>query len=280
MMQVTCASAPGGDRLNEDAAHVTATTAVVLDGLSAPAGLPMACTHGTPWFVRQLGLRLVEHAADPERPLPAALAEAIEDVNALHADTCALDQEAVPASTVAMIRTRPGALDYLVLSDSTLVLDLGTAGIKTVTDKSVEQVAGAEMRAALHQPTGTADHARRVAELVTVQRRLRNRAGGYWVASTVPAAAEHSIAGTIPLAHVRRVALLTDGASRLADSFGLLTWPQLLDMLHETGPQGLITQTREAEESDPAGARWPRFKRSDDATAAYAKFAPHHGRQP
>lgn len=273
MLQATCASAPGSARPNEDTVLVSPTTIAVLDGLSAPAGLPMGCTHGTPWFVRQLGLFLTDRAADPARPLREALGAAIEDVNALHAGTCALDQEAVPAATVTMIRVRPEALDYLVLSDSTLALDLGPAGIKAVTDKRVEDVARHEMRAALRGPAGTADHERRVAELVTVQRRLRNRPGGYWVASTLPGAAEHALTGTVPLATVRRAALLTDGASRLADLFGALSWPQLLDLLQAEGPAALISRTREAEQSDPAGTRWPRFKCSDDATAASALFA-------
>ncbi|MGD9482880.1 hypothetical protein WDH52_06395 [Streptomyces sp. TRM70308] len=272
MMQAACASAPGGARPNEDTVLVGPATVAVLDGLSAPAGLPMGCTHGTPWFVRQLGLCLTDRAADPASPLPGVLGAAIEDVNALHVGTCALDQEAVPAATVVMIRVRSDALDYLVLSDSTLVLDLGPVGVETVTDKRVEKVAQHEMRAALVGPAGSAGHERRVAELVAVQRRLRNQPGGYWVASTLPGAAEHALTGTVPLATVRRAALLTDGASRLADLFGILSWPQLLDVLQAEGPAALISRTREAERSDPAAARWPRFKRSDDATAAYVRI--------
>ncbi|MFE9007442.1 integrase [Streptomyces sp. NPDC007875] len=201
--------------------------------------------------------------------LREALRTAIAEVNDLHRDTCALDQEAVPASTVVMIRERDDVLEYLVLSDNVLVLDLSDNGIQTVTDKRVEEVASDEMRAALQGPTGTPEHAARVSELVTVQRGLRNRPGGYWVAATDPAAADEAITGAVDLAKVRQAALLTDGASRLVDSFGALSWEQLLDLLRTEGPAALIARTREAELADPAGERWPRFKRSDDASAAY-----------
>ncbi|MFI1568500.1 UTRA domain-containing protein [Streptomyces sp. NPDC020490] len=248
------------------------TGVVVLDGLSAPKDLPMGCVHGTPWFVRQLGTRLINLIGDDEVSLREALRSAITEVNDLHRDTCALDQEAVPASTVVMIRERGGLLDYLVLSDNVLVLDLGTDGIRAIVDKRVEEVAADEMRAALQGPTGTPEHAARVSQLVTVQRRLRNKPGGYWVASTDPAAADEAITGSVDLARVQRAALLTDGASRLVDSFGALTWAELLTLLRTEGPAALIAHTREAELADPVGERWPRFKRSDDATAAYVEI--------
>ncbi|MGW1037879.1 UTRA domain-containing protein [Streptomyces antibioticus] len=266
------ASTQGVGAANEDTVHVSPTGVVVLDGLSAPKDLPMGCVHGTPWFVRQLGTTLINLIGDDEVSLREALRTAITEVNGLHRDTCDLDQEAVPASTVVMIRERGEALDYLVLSDNVLVLDLGADGIRTVVDKRVEEVAADEMRAALQGPTGTPEHAARVSKLVTVQRGLRNKPGGYWVAATDPAAADEAITGSVDLGAVQQAALLTDGASRLVDSFNALTWDDLLTLLRTEGPAALIARTREAELADPVGERWPRFKRSDDATAAYVKI--------
>jgi len=243
----------------------------VLDGLSAPKDLPMGCMHGTPWFVRQLGSALIELISTGEVSLREALRRAIAEVNDLHRGSCALDQEAVPASTVVMVRERGGSLDYLVLSDNVLVLDLGADGIKTIVDKRVEEVAAEEMQAALRGPTGTAEHAAHVSKLVSAQRQLRNKPGGYWVVATDPAAADEAIAGSVDLDRVRQAALLTDGASRLVDTFGALTWAELLALLRTEGPAALIARTREAEHADPLGERWPRLKHADDATAAYIK---------
>ncbi|MFE9204091.1 hypothetical protein [Micromonospora sp. NPDC007230] len=64
-------------------------------------------------------------------------------------------------------------------------------------------------------------------------------------------------------------ALLSDGASRLADRFDLTDWAGLLEILHDHGPAELIHRVRAAEDSDPHGTRWPRGKTHDDATAAY-----------
>ena len=63
--------------------------------------------------------------------------------------------------------------------------------------------------------------------------------------------------------------LLSDGASRLVDPFGLATWEELLALLDENSPEELVRQVRAAEAVDPEGRQWPRTKRSDDATAVY-----------
>jgi hypothetical protein len=82
---VSTVSAGSPDAANKDWAGVLAPgLAVVLDGLSAPDGTGTGCRHGTPWFVSQLGPRLLALAADPARSLVDALAEAIQQVASLH----------------------------------------------------------------------------------------------------------------------------------------------------------------------------------------------------
>ncbi|WP_344452242.1 hypothetical protein [Actinocorallia aurantiaca] len=51
----------------------------------------------------------------------------------------------------------------------------------------------------------------------------RNHPGGFWVASTKPAAAREVLTGTVPLEEVASVSVMTDGATRLVDLFGLRT---------------------------------------------------------
>ncbi|WP_320067889.1 hypothetical protein [Micromonospora sp. RTGN7] len=98
----------------------------------------------------------------------------------------------------------------------------------------------------------------------------RNQPGGFWVATAIPAAADHAIVGSVPLDEVQRLAVLTDGAARIVDLFGALDWPAVLDNLSTRGPVELMRQVRTLEGADPQGTRWPRNKRSDDATVVYA----------
>jgi hypothetical protein len=142
-------------------------------------------------------------------------------------------------------------------------------GLQVVSDERVNQLTGKEREAANRVPTGSALKLKRRAQLTRALRRARNRPGGYWVAAADPGAASQAVTDTVPGRSLRRAALLSDGASRLVDPFGLATWEELLELLEESGPDELVRQVRAAEAVDPEGRQWPRTKHSDDATAVY-----------
>ncbi|MFF5257636.1 integrase [Actinomadura viridis] len=250
-MRVSWATDQGSPlRPNEDFVAAAPGAVVVLDGCGLPLGTDLGCVHGTAWYARSLGMRLlsrlvdglggVPQAAPPvgppegahrpgERPLVARLAGAIADVAASHRATCDLRRPTTPAATVLAARVRGDLVDYLVLADSTLLLD-GPGGVREIT-------------------------------------------GGPYYAAADPAAAEHAINGTVPLREVRDAFLLTDGATRLADRFGLTDWPGLARTVRREGPEALIARTREVERTDPEATRWPRSKPHDDATVAHCAFS-------
>jgi hypothetical protein len=255
---------PGAD--NEDFAAASAGAIVLLDGASAPAGLESGCTHSVAWYARSLGAFLLAAIGDPDVGLADALAASIDRVNGQHASTCELDHPGTPSATVAAVRTVGQQLEYLVLSDSTLIIERADDDPLIITD---DRLAGVSPKLADYPAPepGT--------EFLTRVRRLadfRNKPGGFWVANTNPNAAHQALIGTVPLADVAAVVLLSDGASRVVDRFHQLAWPDALEIIRNDGPQALIARTREAEADDPDRARWPRSKATDDATAVYWPF--------
>ncbi|MGH3326767.1 MAG: hypothetical protein ACRDPT_03040 [Streptomycetales bacterium] len=264
-MQVSFASEPG-DRgaPGDDFVAATATAVVVLDGVTVPPGVDTGCRHGTPWYVRCLGTRLLGRLAgapdEPQadgpqagEPLQAVLASAIRDTARMHGDGCDLTHPGTPSATVAILRERgDGRVDYLVLADSVVVLGL-RGEVRVVFDERVERA--------------VAEH-----EVPTVMDgwRLRNRPGGFWLAGTWPEAAYESLTGEVHRSDVQRAAVLTDGASRLVGRFGLADWPAMLEILEHDGPAGLLPRVRAAERA----GRGYLGKRHDDATAVYCAFAP------
>lgn len=261
--EASCPSKP-----SEDFVLISGDVAVVLDGLGTPEGLDSGCRHGTRWYVAQLGFRLAGQAVThPEQSLAEITAEAIARVSASHADTCNLTHPGTPSSSVTALRLHDHTVDYLVLHDSTVVLD-GPAGCTVLTDRRGHDVVRDKHEKTQHHRIGTPEHTEAVRRLVTAQRPLRNHDGGYWVAAATPEAAHHAICGSLERDEVQRAALLTDGASDLVERYQDQTWSSLLDMLENQGPKDVIARVRNLETSDPQGARWPRYKTSDDATAA------------
>lgn len=259
------------DKLNEDyvAATVNSTSAraVLLDGAGGPSELLTGCHHGTPWYVNQLGDHLMFNMRNPRTALSTALAHAIDAVAELHCVWCDLNHPGTPSSTVVMARRVSDQVEYLVLGDSTFVADV-TGDIVTISDKRIDAVGADLWQAMADLATGTPEHQAARIAFVENQRRMRNKRGGYPIASNDPGAAYEALIGSFPVNEVRRVALLSDGATRYVE-FGLGSFADALDILGSASPGRLFDQVREAEASDPAGERWPRAKRRDDIAAAY-----------
>lgn len=272
-MRVSFASAAGSaHKPNEDFAAVSPRVALVLDGLTSPPELGSGCVHGTPWFVGQLGTHLLREATcRPEAQLVDCVAEAIAQVADRHRGTCDLSHLGTPSCSVALVREGEQTIDHLSIFDSVILLD-GPQGLKTLSDLRVDGYAQQEHKETTRHRIGTAEHQQAVSRLVAAQRPHRNVPDGYWVAAANPTAAYNAMTGSVPRAEVSRMAVLSDGASCLAEDYGLTDWAGLLDILEAEGPSELISRVRRAESTDPSGERWPRYKACDDSTAVFCRL--------
>ncbi|MGW1882891.1 hypothetical protein [Streptomyces sp. NPDC001970] len=223
-----------------------------------------------PWFVQQLGTELHRRATEKRASLTDCLADSIRHVGQLHGLICDLNNPMTPTATVVAVRVRAESLEWLALSDSTIVIS-GTSELQTIADHRVSDVTTkqrVDMDASL-QELSEADRRRR---LVYAQREIMNTTDRYWVAAHEPKAAEEALTGWTHVSDITAVALLTDGAARHVDDFHEMTWPEAMRHLEAEGPQGLIDRTRRMEHADPDAERWPRSKRHDDATAVLIRF--------
>lgn len=252
---------PGG--VNDDFLLAAATWALVLDGVSAPA-VDVGCRHSVPWFVARLGTHLATGLATAaEATLADILATAIRHTTADHGPECDLSHPLTPASTVAMARVRSEEVEWLVLGDATVAWQLADGSTDAVTDdRAAQALANAPMAAG-----GV-----RRADLAYVAK-IRNTPDGFWVAAADPDAARHAFTGALPLDRVARVALYSDGVTRLVERYGR-SWGALFDLVDASGPVALVSEVRAAEQADPDPDRW-RGKRHDDATAIIARPVLH-----
>jgi hypothetical protein len=245
-VQVSYVSEATPGRPNEDFVAAGPGWVVLLDGATAPQGVDSGCRHDPAWLVRRLGGRIAALLAlEDGKPLPDLVAEAIKVTGEAHTGTCDLQNPDSPSATVSLLRRRGAAVEWFVLADSPIVVDVGE--ILVFRDDRVD-----------HLPSYTLEGVRR----------SRNSPGGFWVASTKPEAAYEGLTGEVPVDGLRRAAVLSDGASRLVERFGLMGWDELLQLLDEQGPRELVRRTRAAE---AAGTK-PRGKQYDDATAVLVRF--------
>jgi hypothetical protein len=242
--------APGHD--NEDHIVVGDGFVVVLDGVTEPPRADTGCVHSPRWVVETLGDALaVRLAARPAVRLPSLLGDAIVDLREAHGGACDLGNPDSPSTTVAILRENTGSLDYLVLCDSTVVIGYGGNALAITDDRTARLPAY---------------------DRATVAG-LRN-AGGFWVASTVPEAADHALTGSVTRVAGLRAMACTDGVSRLVEWFGH-TWIEVLDSAYRDGPGAVISAVRAEESAEPVEpVAWPRRrKRHDDAAIAICEFS-------
>src|SRR6185295_358068 len=118
-VRVSFATGRGSAESNEDIAAAAGHVVVVLDGVSQWYSGESGCVHGTVWYVARLSERILVLAAT-DIPLTEAVADAIGDVAAMHADTCDLEHPWTPAATALVLREAGRAVEYLILCDCTL----------------------------------------------------------------------------------------------------------------------------------------------------------------
>ncbi|MER5831005.1 protein phosphatase 2C domain-containing protein [Streptomyces sp. NPDC002130] len=261
-MRTELASEPGdADRPNEDFAGVglpasgQGGSVVVLDGVTPPR-TGTGCLHSVPWFTARLGGALTELTVSlPDAPLVDALSRAIARTSEAHAATCDLSHPRTPQATVIVARWNPDRVEYLVLSDSALLLESPDGVVTPLLDD----------RLALLPRSALATDA-------LVDSTFRNLEGGFFTAAADPSVAARAVTGTVPRGEVRALAALTDGATRWVERFEEGDWTDCFRLIRKEGPQALVDRVRTLERSDAATAFLGRSKRHDDATAVYVEF--------
>ncbi|ANB08522.1 hypothetical protein SAM40697_4564 [Streptomyces ambofaciens] len=263
-MRTELVSEPGqADHPNEDFASVGLPASgqggsiVVLDGVTPPRS-GTGCLHSVPWFTARLGGALTELTVSlPDVPLVEALSRAIAHTAAAHAETCDLSHPRTPQATVVLARWSPASVEYLVLSDSALLVESPDGTVTGLLDDRLARLP----RSAL-------------ATEALVDANLRNREGGFFTAAADPAVAERAVTGVLPRGEVRTLVALTDGAARWVETFREGDWAECLALVRKQGARALVDRVRELERADAAGTRefLGRGKTHDDATVVYAEL--------
>ncbi|MER6705278.1 protein phosphatase 2C domain-containing protein [Streptomyces fumanus] len=261
-MRTELVSEPSSPGLpNEDFASVGLAASgqggalVLLDGVTPPRGAS-GCRHSVPWFTAHLGGALTDLTVSLlDVPLTEALSRAIAATADAHAVTCDLSHPRTPQATVVLARWSPEAVEYLVLSDSALLLESPDG---TVTARLDDRLARLPRSA--------------LASAARVDAELRNKEGGFFTAAADPAVAARAVTGVLPRGEVRALATLTDGAARWVETFGEGDWADCFRVVRKQGARWLVDRVRELERADTGRRFLGRAKTHDDATVVYAEL--------
>jgi len=256
-----------GDRAkqNDDACGWAPPRAWVIDGATDLHDAPLAnAPSDAAWLAQRANAFFHSQEGDPRVLLGAASADARDWFDAPDD----LERWKLPTASVLMIVETDGGIAGLDLGDSRCFA-LGADGAAFA--------AGGKPHAPDNEAKAAADAAKTATgplldDAATLARLREARAGHnlpgkYVVFGLQPDCATAARGWAMTLQRPAHVLLATDGFSALVDRYAKYDAAGLVRAARDIGLQDLARELRAIEAADASGARHPRFKPSDDATA-------------
>ena len=269
-----------GDRKkqNDDASGFAARAAWVIDGATDLHDEPVTgAASDAAWIARMLNVHLVGSLRDTsEAGLRALLADASRAIGEAFAAPANLERWKLPLSSMLLAAETADGVAGIDLGDCrAFALDgagaYETGGPVGAADRETQFAA----KIAQSSPTQTAA-LYRAPEALTILRELRTKQNEHPEAAVFtldPRCANHARFWTIKLQRPAHVLLATDGFSALADRYGAYDAGGIVSAALERGLAELGRELRAIEMDDAGGAKHPRWKRSDDATALLLRLS-------
>jgi len=295
-------SLPGDPaKANEDAFGHSGDAAVVMDGATMLGDPLMPGASDAAW-IAQFGVRrLMAHLKDGDgarKALRNALAETQKSFEALRRyppeemwqTPCASMMLVVAASTgqppprarsaqeevVAVAGPRASEsrrwieIECLWYGDCAALAKQGDGPVTVIGETFDKRAAEAHraQKLAREKNLSPADGLSRQ-EFLDQLRATRNRinSGGHWLFTPDVRSASHAARRTIKVAPGALILLASDGFLALASDYGAYSVDGLMAAAADKGLAALGKELRTIEAGDAGGDKFPRFKKSDDATA-------------
>jgi serine/threonine protein phosphatase PrpC len=258
---------------NEDSFSFAAEAAAVFDGTTGLGELLMPGKSDAQW-IAQFGARRFrahaqEGAGNIRAWLRAAAADTEKSFRALRRRAPIEKYETAYASAVMMTPT-DDALHVLWFGDCGALFRTPDGAFVLLGDTMDKRESERARVERLIKPGGRGPAAAGVREeFLPALRAARNHVntGDEWLFAPDPACAAHAKEAHVAVASESLVLLASDGFLALASDYDRYTPEALFEAAGARGLAPLGEELRAIEASDPDGLRYPRFKRSDDATA-------------
>ena len=267
------------ERLNEDAYGAVGSIAFVLDGVTSVSETPlMPGKSDAAWAshtARDLFLAQAPSTVGDLRALITTVAEGITAKFEAERSRPPRERYELPWTTMSLIGVEAGKIHIAYVGDSRVLIEtdddqvhnFGTNPSRTAFET---RLAAKMIASRKGQPLGPAT----VLPELRAARNTVNTNTGYWLLGADPAVGAHAIVTSIALSGPATVLLATDGFYSLVDDYERYGDRELIATAQTIGLQALARELRHIEDDDPNGERYPRMKKSDDATALLVRVEP------
>ena len=259
---------------NEDAFGAQAHAAVVLDG-ATPLGDPlMPGNSDAQWLANFGARRLLAHLTDgagARKALRGALGDAQKSFGALRRGPLE-DVWQTPAASMMLAVAGDGEVELLWFGDCAALLQQSDGAVSVIGPGFDGKAGEAALAARAARDGNQPATARQFHIDVLRARRNRLNSGEYWLFTPDVRAAVHAGRRIVKAQAGAHLLLASDGFLALASDYGAYNADTLMAAVRTKGLAVLAAELRAIEDADPLGEKFPRFKKSDDATALLLKI--------
>lgn len=270
-----CLSLPGDlAKANEDAFGHDARAAVVIDGATPLGDGLMPGPSDAAWIAQFGARRLMAHLREGDgarKALRATLGDTQKSFEALRRHPPE-EMWQTPCASMMLAVPAEGSAEFLWYGDCAALVKQGEAAVMVVGETFDKRAAEAQRARALAKEKNLSPSLSRP-EFIDTLRTARNRInnGDNWLFSPDVKAAAHVSRRVMKMAPEAIVLLATDGFLALASDYGAYSADSLMAAAMSRGLAVLGEELRAIEAGDSGGDKFPRFKKSDDATALLLK---------
>lgn len=262
-----------GDRTkpNDDAFCHSDTIAAVFDGATNLGDPVLPSDSDAAWIARKGAERLIANDILGGRGALARTArDAERDFNKTKLRD-PVDRYELPRAAMMLVAPEVGGFLALWFGDCAALVRRPGEAVQLIGEamekRNRESARAAKLAADMGiDPTAGINHP----EILPTLRKSRNRANtaeGSWAFSPTAECADHAHALAFDAPARTHILICSDGFLAAASDYGLYDIDGLIAAALSEGLRPLVEQIRQVEEEDATGRRFPRFKKSDDATA-------------
>ncbi|MFZ1814108.1 MAG: hypothetical protein WBO55_02355 [Rhizobiaceae bacterium] len=271
-------------KANDDALGHSAHHAVVIDGATGLADTVLLEDEPSDaaWLAGLAASVFSRGDGMPAGGLVGTVARTARETLAQMHDLDHMPRHALPVASFIMVRRVGQVLELSGLGDC--VAYVRTSGGESVRHCALKDNRMLELRnarAAL-DASGGFDASGSVVrdpggleKLRAARSRANDGKGGIWLLGLEAEAANHALNVSVRHAGEMEILLMSDGFSALSEAYERYSQDGLVDAALRSGLKYLLDELRDIEHRiDPLGRVYPRYKRSDDATAILARITP------